>query len=63
MKLSIPRSNILDASVSKTVICESNPSTPQISDEYDQSKNVKKKLDEQLVDVRKQLHDKYNSFE
>ena len=55
-------SNILDASVCKTVICGSNLSTPQISAEYDQRKNVKKKLDEQLADVRKQLHDNYNSF-
>ena len=57
-----PHSNILDASVSKTVICGSNLSTPQISEEYDQRKNVKKKLDEQLADVRKQLYENYNSF-
>ena len=38
-------SNILDASVSKIVIWGSNLSTPQISEEYDQRKNVKKKLD------------------
>ena len=37
--------------------CGSNLSTPQISEEYDQSKSVKKKLDEQLADVRKQLHE------
>ena len=57
-----PHSNILDASVSKTVICGSNLSTPQISEEYNQRKNVKKKLGEQLTDVRKQLHENYNSF-
>ena len=39
-------SNILNSSVSKTVNCGSNLSTPQISEEYDQRKNVKKKLDE-----------------
>ena len=56
-------SNILDSSVSKTINCGSNLSTPQISEEYDQKKkNVKKKLDEQLADVRKQLHENYNSF-
>ena len=55
-------SNILDLSVSKTVNCGSNLSTPQISEESDQRKNVKKKLDEQLADVRKQLHENYNSF-
>ena len=55
-------SNILDSSVSKTINCGSNLSTPQISEEYDQRKNVKKKLDEQLADVRKQLHENYNSF-
>ena len=48
-------SNILNSSVSETVNCGSNLSTPQISEEYDQRKNVKKKLDEQLADVRKQL--------
>ena len=42
--------------------CGSNLSTPQISEEYDQRKNVKKKLDEQPSDVRKQLHENYNSF-
>ena len=55
-------SNILDSSVSKTINCGSNLSTPQISEEYDQRKNVKKKLDEQLTDVRKQLHENYNSL-
>ena len=55
-------SNILDSSVSKTINCGSNLSTPQISEEYDQKKNIKKKLDEQLPDVRKQLHENYNSF-
>ena len=62
-------SNILNSSVSETVNCGSNLSTPQISEEYDQRKNVKKKLDEQLAeldeqlaDVRKQLHENYNSF-
>ena len=63
MKLSINFcSTILDSSVSKTVQSGSNLSTPQISEEYDQWKNVKKKLDEQLADVRKQLHENYNSF-
>ena len=33
-------SNILDASVSKTAICGSNLSTPQISEDYDQRKKV-----------------------
>ena len=55
-------SNILNSSVSETVNCGSNLSTPQISEEYDQRKNVKKKLDEQLADVRKQLHENYNSL-
>ena len=41
---------------------KSDLSTPQISEEYDQMKNFKKKLDEQLADVRKQLHVNYNSF-
>ena len=54
-------SNILESSVSKTN-CGSNLSTPQISEEYVQEKNVKKKLDEQLADIRKQLHENYNSF-
>ena len=35
---------ILDASVSKTVICGSNLSAPQNNEEYDQRKNVKKKM-------------------
>ena len=55
-------SNIINSSVSGTVNCGSNLSTPQISEEYDQSKNVKKKLDEQLADTRKQLHKNYNSL-
>ena len=55
-------SNIVDSSVSKTVNCGSNLSTPQINEEYDQRKNVKKKLDEQIADVRKQLHENCNSF-
>ena len=55
-------SNILDSSVSKTINCGSNLSTPQISEEYGQEKNVKKKLDGQLADIRKQLHENYNSF-
>ena len=46
----------------KTVNCGSNLSTPQISTEYDERKIVKKKVDEQLADVRKQLHENYNSF-
>ena len=46
-------SNILDSSVSNTINCGSNLSTPQISEDYDQRKNVKKKLDEQLTHVRK----------
>ena len=55
-------SNILVSSVSKTVDCGSNLSTPQISEEYDQRKNVQRKLEEQLADVRKRLHQNYNSF-
>ena len=55
-------SNILNSSVSKTVNCGSNLSTPQISEDCDQKKNVKKKLDEQLAHVRKQLQENYNSF-
>ena len=54
--------NILDSSVSKTINCGSNLSTPQISEEYVQRKNVKKKVDDQLADVRKQLHENYDSF-
>ena len=46
-------SNILDSSVSKTINSGSNLSTPQISEEYDQRKNA---------NVRKQLHENYNSF-
>ena len=49
-------SNILNSSVSETVSCGSNLSTPQISKEYDQRKNVKKKLNEQLADVRNGFH-------
>ena len=55
-------SNILDLSVSKTINCRSNLSTLPISEEYDKRKNVRKKLDEQLADVRKQIHENYNSF-
>ena len=47
---------ILNSSVSETVSCGSNLSTPQISEEYDQRKNVKKKLNEQLADVRNGFH-------
>ena len=46
----------------KTVNCGSNLSTPQISKECDERKIVKKKVDEQLADVRKQLHENCNSF-
>ena len=49
-------SNILNSSASETVSCGSNLSTPQISEEYDQRKNVKKKLNEQLADVRNGFH-------
>ena len=49
-------SNILNSSVSETVSCGSNLSTPQISEEYDQRKNVKKKLNQQLADVRNGFH-------
>ena len=52
-------SNILDALISKTVICGSNLSTLHFSEEYNQRKNVKKKLDKQLADVRKLLHENY----
>ena len=55
-------SNILDSSVSKTINRGSNLSIPQISEKYDKRKNVKKKLYKQLADVRKQLHENYNSF-
>ena len=44
-------SNILNSSISETVNYGSNLSTPQISEQYDQRKNVKKKLDEQLPDA------------
>ena len=40
---------------------DANLPAPQISEEYDQRKNVKKKLEEQLVDTRKQLQENYNS--
>ena len=39
-------SNILNSSVSETVNYGSNLSTHRISEEYDQRKNVRKKLDE-----------------
>ena len=55
-------SNILNSSVIETVNCGWNLSTPKIREEYNQRKNVKKKLDEQLADVRKQLHENYNSL-
>ena len=55
-------SNILDSTDRKTIDCGSNLSTPQISEEYDQGINLKKKLEEQQADVRKQLSDNYNSF-
>ena len=54
--------NILASSVSKTINCGSNLSTPKINEDNDQRGNDKKKLDEQLADVRKQLHENYNSF-
>ena len=46
----------------KTVNYGSNLSKPQISKEYDQREIVKKKVDEQLADARKQLHKNCNSF-
>ena len=52
----------LDSSVRKTINYGSNLSTPQINEEYYQRKNVKTKLDENLADVRKQLHENYNNF-
>ena len=55
-------SNILRSSVSKTINCGSNLSTPQISEEYYQRKTVRKKLNEQVADVRKKLHKNCNSF-
>ena len=55
-------SNILASSVSKTINCGLNLSTPQISEEYDKRKNVKKTLVEQLADLSKQVHENYNSF-
>ena len=48
---------ILDSSVSKTINCKSNLLTPEIIERCDRKKNVKKKLDEQLADVRKQLQE------
>ena len=55
-------SNILNSSVSEIINCGSNLSTPQISEEFHQRKNVEKKLDKQLADLRKQLHKNYNSL-
>ena len=55
-------SNILNSSVSETVNCGSNISTPPISEEFGHRKNVKKNLDEQLTDLRKQPHENYNSL-
>ena len=52
-------SNILNSSFSKTVNWESNLSTPQISEEYNQRKNVKKELDEQPADAKKQLYENH----
>ena len=52
----------LDSSVRKTINYGSNLSTPQINEEYYQRKNVKTKLDENLADVRKQLHENYNKY-
>ena len=37
-------------------------STPQLSEEYNQRKNAKEKLDEKLPNVRKQLHRNYYSI-
>ena len=54
--------NIINSSVSEIVNCGSNLLKPQISEEYYQRKNVKKKLDEQLADIRKQRHKNYNSL-
>ena len=51
--------NILDSLIAKTVNCISNLSTTEISEKYDQRKNVKKKL---LADKRKHLHEYYNSI-
>ena len=55
-------SNILVSSVSKATDCRSNLSTPQISEEYDQIKNIQKKLEEQPGNVSQQLHDNCNSL-
>ena len=54
-------SNTLNSSVSKPINSESNLSTTQISEEYDQRKNVKRNLDEHITDVSKQIHENYNS--
>ena len=48
-------SSILHSSVSKTIDCGSNLLAPQTNEEYDQKKNVKKKLDAHLAHVRKQF--------
>ena len=55
-------SNILNSSVCKTVNCGSNLLAPWISEKCDHRKNVKKKLGEQLADLKTQLHENYNSF-
>ena len=61
-------SNILYSSVSKTINCGSNIYQhlklvkDTIKKKKKKKKNDKKKLDEQLADVRKQLHENYNSF-
>ena len=55
-------SNIPNSSVSETINCGSNLSTLQINEEYNQRKDVKKKLGEELADVRKKLYENYNSF-
>ena len=54
-------SNTLNSSVSKPINSESNLSTTQISEEYDQRKNVKRNLGEHITDVSKQIHENYNS--
>ena len=57
--LSILNSKLVDedSSVSKTIDCTSNLSTSRFSEEYGQRKNVKKKLDKQLADLKRQLHE------
>ena len=62
-------SNILYSSVNKTINCGSNiyQHLKLVKDtikkkKKTKQKNDKKKLDEQLADVRKQLHENYNSF-